>query len=261
MQAVWQISKYIVQNNAPWQIPFKFLAAFFWQIEKRLLKRSRIKTLFNGARVYLTPQNPSASCLVYADYPDKPALMALRNLANKNTVFLDIGANIGFYSLLMQDKVNQVYAFEAHPDTLALLTKNFELNNIDLKHIVPKAVSNKNGPMFFSNLKSGSPINRIVAQSASNNTIKVQATTLDEFMSQQACPQNAEWIIKLDVEGAEQWVLEGAQHTLKHYPVKAILFESLSPKTDKVPALLQVAGFEIQSIMKNNYLAIKRTSE
>src|SRR5688572_28638998 len=115
MQAVLQIGKYIFQNNHIYDIPLKLIAALLWQIEKRFLKRVRIKTLFNGQKIYLYPNSASASCLVYANYPDKPALERLRGLADKQTVFLDVGANIGFYSLLLKDKVRSVFAFEAHP--------------------------------------------------------------------------------------------------------------------------------------------------
>lgn len=258
MQAVLQIGKYIVQNNHVWNIPLKLISAVLWQIEKRFLKRIRIKTLFNGQRAYLTPHSPSASCLVYADYPDKPALDKLRTLADDNTIFLDIGANIGFYSLLLRDKVKAVYAFEAHPDTVTLLTNNFILNQIDTSFVIPKAVADRKSTVRFSNLKAGSPINTMMSGSDKNECIEVPAISLDEFVREKNFSIQHNYMIKLDVEGAEYLVIEGAIHFLSHFSVNTILFESLSPEDDRVVQLLKKLGYCIEPIMQNNLLALRK---
>ncbi len=258
MQAVLQIGKYIVQNNHVWNIPIKFITAILWQVEKRFIKRIRIKTLFNGQRAYLTPHSPSASCLVYADYPDKPALEKLRSLANDNTIFLDIGANIGFYSLLLRDKVKAVFAFEAHPDTVTLLRNNFILNEIDTSFVIPKAVADKASTVSFSNLKSGSPINTMLSASDfKKDSIEVSAISLDEFILEKKFSKKYDYMLKLDVEGAEHLVIDGAMHFLKNFAVNTILFESLSPEDDRVVKQLKKLGYSIQPIMQNNFLALR----
>lgn len=259
MQAVWQIGKYIVQNNTLWQIPFKFLQAFQWQLEKRIRKSMRIKTLMNGKLSYLFPNTPSASCLVYADYPDKPALLALRQLADHNMVFLDIGANIGFYSLLLADKVKSVFAFEAHPDTVTLLRQNFSLNQIPLSYVIPKAVAETCQPIRFSNFKSGSPVNHRLNHglNQAQEAITIDAITLDTFARDYALSAEDNYIVKLDVEGAEMQVLEGATQFLTRFNVRAILFEQLTPEDHQVAHQLETLGYRIQPIMKNNYLALK----
>lgn len=258
MQAVMQIGKYIFQNNHIWQVPFKFFSALRWQLVKRFSKQLKIKKLFNGKRAFLFPQTPSSSCLVYATYPDRPAIAKLRSLADSHTVFLDVGANIGFYSLLLMDKVKQVYAFEAHPDTVSLLRQNFALNHIGPRNVIAKAVSNQPGLVAFSNLKEGSPINQMVdGVQPSSNQISVPATTLDAFIKEYQLSKQDNYLIKLDVEGAEQLVIQGARSLLQDYNVKGILFESFVGEQDSVAQQLISLGYKIIPIMKNNLLAIK----
>ena len=259
MQAIIQIGKYIVENNVWWKIPSKCLMAVFWQLEKRIIKNVRIKKLFNKKKMYLYHNTPSASCVVYADMPDKPCITKLRKLATPDTIFLDIGANIGFYSLMMMDAVKSVYAFEAHPETARLLTNNFVLNHIDPHFVINKAVSDKAKKIKFTNYAQGSPVNHLLTEDADRvePSISVEAMALDDFVVQQRFLATQAFILKIDVEGAEMDVLAGARYFLEKYNIRGILFENLSETDHSVSNQLIALGFTIKQLSKHNYIAEK----
>jgi len=249
------IIMFIWKNNRFWQVPQRLIQALYWQIEKRLFNRTKSKTLFNGKQIFLYPNTPSSSCLIYTEIPDEVAITKLRSLSDKDTIFLDVGANIGLYSLCLVDKVSQVYAFEAHPRTVELLKMNFLLNGISIENIEQKAVAEKIGQLSFSNLLDGSPVNAISKQS--ENTINVESTTLDVFIQKSNFSQQNNFILKLDVEGAEHLVLEGAKNFLMEYNIRAILFETFSEYTDRIITLLEALQYKVNPIMDNNILATR----
>lgn len=255
MNTLLQVGRYIVKNN-PWYIlPWRFLEATFYQCHKRTSKKLSVKTLFNGKQSYLFSQNPISSALVYTAVPDQNEINALRKLADSNTVFLDIGANIGIYSLFLADIVKSVFAFEAHPQTAKCCKMNFALNKMDEKQVIEMAVSDNNQPMLFSNEGQASPVNRIVDKK--ENAITVLSTTLDQFIFSQNFSNNTKFILKIDVEGHEFEVLNGARNFLKEYPVKAIIFETFSPKNNEIIHMLESLGFKIDTISDNNMLALR----
>lgn len=253
MNKFFRILKYILNNNPWYLVPKRLIDAFFFQCHKRFSKRILVKRLFNGNRIYLFPQNPIASSLVYGE-PDQNEINCLRHYADNQTVFLDIGANIGAYCLLIQDKVKEVYAFEAHPKTAMLCKINFELNHLDPNHVLSYAVSEDNQTKQFTNLSDGSPINS--RASKHQNTIEVPAITLDAFVLQKKWDSTTPFIIKIDVEGFEHEVFYGAQRFLSHYNVRAIIFENFSCHQNEILSMLHKNGFETKLIGEHNTLAI-----
>lgn len=120
-------------------------------------------------------------------------------------VFCDVGGYYGFYSLISQASKN--YCFEADPKNLEKSRENFELNkdreNYSLE-IVEKAVwSNNDGVNFYSGLGGESTV--------SSNGEPVESITLDTYFEDRPDPD----VVKIDVEGGEGHVLEGAERLLK----------------------------------------------
>ena len=120
-------------------------------------------------------------------------------------VFFDIGANVGFYSLLAQALGARVYAFEPTPSTFQILQRNAP----DVI-LVPKALMAKEGIIPFSDKGVGVGTNTAHVQGTEPSLITVDATTLDTYCREQSVQPT---VLKIDVEGAERETLEGAQHT------------------------------------------------
>lgn len=132
-----------------------------------------------------------------------------RQFITKGMTIVDIGANIGYYTLLaarLVGKEGKVFAFEPEPQNYALLLRNIELNGYDNVVAVRKAVSRKTGKAeLFINKQSGAH-GFLPEREGVIGVTKVETVGLDEYFEGREYPID---IIKIDVEGAELAVLQG----------------------------------------------------
>jgi FkbM family methyltransferase len=125
---------------------------------------------------------------------------------------VDIGAHIGYYTLLAKIKVGekgQVFAFEPDPKFFYALTQSLKLNKITIGvHLYQMAIADRNGFSSFFAHPSGSGSN-LYASFPGSRSITVETITLDTFF------EKVGWskvdLIKIDVEGAELAVLRGME--------------------------------------------------
>jgi len=123
------------------------------------------------------------------------------------SVVFDIGANVGYYTLLAAVLVGprgKVVAFEPVPDNLRYLKEHLRLNHIANVSVIEGAVSDHSGEMFFAeggNLSEG--------HIAAEGKLQVKVFSLDDLTSDDILPLPA--YMKIDVEGAEVSVLTGAR--------------------------------------------------
>jgi len=131
----------------------------------------------------------------------------------QGSVVYDIGANVGIYTLLsavLCGNSGRVFAFEPDPHNIKYLEDHVALNNLQNVSIEKKAISNSSGHLFFQD--TGDHCNSHISE---NGQIEVEAITVDDFVfKNNNLPPN---YLKIDVEGAEYLVLEGAQKTLSEY--------------------------------------------
>ncbi len=170
----------------------------------------------------------------------------LLNLSKDNTIFIDIGAHFGFYTLLIgsKRKNNKIVAFEPVPENFDILKKNIELNDIKNVDVYNLAVSNKCETTKFNvaehSCSSGfyhHPLSETV------KTIDVEALTIDDFLRGSDISHDLPVIIKIDTEGHDLIVLEGMKETLKSIEdVK--LFIELNPKC------LKSAGYQPEDLLE-----------
>jgi FkbM family methyltransferase len=146
-------------------------------------------------------------------------------LVKPGDVAYDVGAHIGFFSVLLQQlagATGMVVAFEPNPDVTARLTRNLELNQGARAIVVAEAVAGRSDQMSFqpgNSTSEGSalPPPRTFDRNDTAEAMLVQSTTIDDFVGAGHPPPA---LIKLDVEGLEGEVLEGAQSTLtSHHPI------------------------------------------
>lgn len=190
----------------------------------------------------------------YTDIPDKQEVIILRKNSNDKTVLIDIGANIGSYSIFLMDKVKNILAFEPHPFTNSRCKMNFILNKYNEKNVIQLAVSDVNKKVNFSDYGGSSSINSITE---AKNGMKIDSVTLDKFVSVAKLSKSDDYIMKIDVEGFEYKVLTGAKNFINDYNVKGILFESFGSKKNDIYKLLYKNGFNIKQISANNHYASK----
>lgn len=155
------------------------------------------------------------------------------NFVNKNSNIIDIGAHMGWYSIKLANKVKHVYSFECSPRTFNYLCANIALNNQDYNITKYNCALGEKESLVKYYIRDytnggGNGVCELPYDSTKNTpTIDVPMKTLDSF--------NLENInfIKIDVEGYEKQVLQGAIKTIKSNNYPKILFESWSSFREK----------------------------
>lgn len=135
------------------------------------------------------------------DQENPEYIKVLQDNIKEGYTVLDIGANIGFYSLLMSRMVGdsgKVYAFEPEPRNFEILQKNIALNKITNVIVSNLALSDKVGKSFME-LSSDSGQHRL-----SDSGVEIQTTTIDEYFKDTKID-----FIKMDAEGSEGKILKG----------------------------------------------------
>jgi FkbM family methyltransferase len=126
------------------------------------------------------------------------------------TVFFDVGANVGFYTLLASLLVGdngRVFAFEPLPKNIDYLEKHLALNGAKNVTLLKAAVSDHSGQARFYETSC-----RATGQISGAGSLPVELVSLDDLFLNGALPLPD--YLKIDVEGAEFLVLSGAQHLL-----------------------------------------------
>ena len=138
---------------------------------------------------------------------EKHTLDLLLKKLDENSVFVDVGANIGGYAVRIGRYVKTVYAFEPSVRNFSRLKFNVTLNKLDNVLIFDKAVSDRNGATQFFLSKFHGRHSLL----GNGESLNVQTITLDSVLSSQVRID----ALKIDVEGAELSVLEGAAKVLE----------------------------------------------
>lgn len=142
-------------------------------------------------------------------------MRAFGNMVTRGAVVYDVGANAGIYSLLASLRAGPsgwVYAFEPLPRNLGHLRRHVALNNLQNCTIFEEAVCNEVGTRSLA----VAPFDSSMARLASDGEFRVSSTTLDRciYGEKSLRPPN---VLKIDVEGAELEVLEGARRALAEF--------------------------------------------
>lgn len=164
--------------------------------------------------------------------------MQLVKLLSANGVgpMLDVGANLGLYSLIASEAPPaRVFAFEPHPHTFAVLKEQIDLNGRTNITPVNLAVSDAEKTVLFTD-DAGSSVNKIVEGDEGPGLIRIQACRLDAFCRAQGIRPR---LVKMDVEGFELEALTGFGESLQE--VDVLLIE-ISREQGRVHALLQQRG-------------------
>ena len=162
---------------------------------------------------------------IYVGLADFEEMAFLLHFLNSEDLFVDIGANVGAYTLLGSGICNsKTIAIEPIPSTFKRLEKNIELNNLsdDKVDIVNIGIGKEKGYIHFLNSQY-SALNRVITDKDPDSLPKIQVMTLplDGLLMDYKKPS----MIKIDVEGFEFEVIKGASNCLQCKDLKAIIIE------------------------------------
>lgn len=169
---------------------------------------------------------------------------AFEEAVSKDAVVFDLGANVGFYTLLasaLTGPGGRVIAFEPLPRNLSYLRRHLTLNGVTNVTVVDAAVSDRCGTASFEEGPTNS-MGHVGAQ----GPLQVQAVSLDEMVLTGKIPPPA--VVKIDVEGAEGLVLKGARDVLSTYhPV--IFLAAHSPELNRdCSGVLRSLGYALGQV-------------
>ncbi len=192
-------------------------------------------------------------------------LDVLLSFVTPDTVFVDVGANVGFYTVEIARRLSgtgRVYAFEPHPKLIELLRRNAFVNGLaPVVSDFPFALSDHNGPADLQyplgHLGGGqvSAPGQIAGHAvAGHSVVRSELKKLDDVLGRDfRCD-----LVKIDVEGHELNVLEGMREIVGNSPRIKILFEKLVPKIGNETDLEQyfaAQGFALYAVGADASLA------
>lgn len=194
-----------------------------------------------GHKMFLHRSNMPDVILHGVHDPTETALV--RKEVKSGDIVLDIGANIGYYTLMFAERVGEtgkVFAFEPDPTNFALLQRNIETNGFKNVVLVQKAVSDKTGRTKLHVSEQKRMTNRIHEWHDSDNSIEVETIALDDYFKDYEGKLD---FIKMDIEGAESEALRGMHSLLLRNKQLKIVLEFNPPA-------MKESGLQPEALLK-----------
>lgn len=218
---LYNILKYIYSHPFNSENKIGGVLNFFkWQINCFLNPYPIIYQYTENAKLIVRKGLTAATGNLYCGLMEFNDMAFLLHFLRRTDLFIDIGANIGAYTLLASSeiKANSI-SIEPLEDTFSILMDNIFINNIqDNVKAYNIGLGSKISKTHFT--KSLDTINHVATKNE-RNTVEVQIDTLDNILINEQCPA----LIKIDVEGYENEVINGASKTLENNKLKAIIIE------------------------------------
>ena len=206
---------------------------------KRLLPiRTPVPLRLGGFTIYARLDDWAVGARIAVRRAYEPHVIAvLSPLLGPGAVLVDVGANIGYYTLLAASRVGpsgQVIAFEPGADNCALLRASLQANGFGNVRLHPYAVADADRLVGFGMDDSNGRISR---DDPAASALQVRAVALDAFLRDEPRID----IIKIDIEGAEDLALRGMRELVaRHRPV---IFSELSPRGLEIASGVSAAAY------------------
>lgn len=174
--------------------------------------------------------------------PEKTA--AICRLSLPGHAVYDIGAHVGYYSILMAGLVGamgRVYAFEPRPINHAFLSRHVRLNHCENIQTYCVAIGGEQGQATPGTARLETRTGTGTGHLSPTGNLTVAITSLDEFIhAQKLQPPN---LVKIDVEGGELEVLRGARRTIEQYRPTLIIATHTYPLDAACREFLLARGY------------------
>lgn len=192
-----------------------------WQVGSRLVPGSIVFEWVGGSKFLVETGDTGLTGNIYSGLHEFSDMGFLLHFLREEDLFVDVGANAGSYTILACSCVGaRGIAFEPVPSTYSKLIKNVRINCLEEKvKCFNNGVGATHGVIDFTS--DSDTMNHVIALGEiCEKKVSVGVTTLDLELSG-LCPS----LLKIDVEGYEVPVLEGAQETLKNKSLNSVIME------------------------------------
>jgi FkbM family methyltransferase len=217
----------------PWLIraaPLRVRTFLYYRVYRR--NRAPWKALYADAPLYFSPRNhmdllwtdDGHSNIAFTGFYERQLTEQIVQLAKGGGLMVDVGANYGYFSLLWTGAHpgNRVLAFEASPRNYPALVRNIAKNGLE-SQIQPEALAlgKSSGTLQFSLGPAEESGWGGFTLGGEGQAVDVPVKTLAERVP----PHASIRVLKIDVEGADTWVLQGADSLLNDKRIEHIFFE------------------------------------
>ncbi len=217
--------------------------ALRFQIRTRLSGRPVIVEFAHSSRVSARLDGAGSQRAAYAAFPDWNEMTAWLRHLRAGDRFIDVGANVGLYSLLAAEAGCSVTALEPFPDSREQLEQNNALNGYGIE-ILEVALADRAGTMLLAGQDA---LRQHLVVGGTDQGLVVAVQTLDEVLGDGSAAG-----VKIDVEGAERLVLEGGRRALSERRIALLQLEwnqtaerNFGESRAGVVALLEASGYEL----------------
>lgn len=180
----------------------------------------------NGAQIVLNPSDPVISAALTFSVYEKAETKFLCGQFRPGMTFLDIGANVGYYTALASVRLKgegRIISLEPDPENFSYLQKTVKANGFSNVDCIQKAASNVPGKVTLYTSRDNRGDNRLYANDLSDSKVDVECVVLDDLMASLGVRQLD--LVKIDVQGFEYNVIAGLRETLRRSPKCVILSE------------------------------------
>jgi len=195
--------------------------------------------------------------IAWTGFYDLALTRRLAALARQGGILVDVGANVGYFSCLWAalNPANAVYAFEPSPRNLEMLRRNVSLHRgLGQVQILDCALGKEEGEFGFElGPEEESGWGGLTVE-PSGKAIQVRVQRLDDVIP----ADTTILVLKIDAEGADTWVLFGAEKTLRQKRIKHIFFEvnparmqQLGTRSDEAEEFLRSVGYKVHALKGN----------
>ncbi len=252
-----------------YKIPRPILLKFgYSKIGSKLVKIFRARQLQKsydvgyGVKMFLDITNPHTWELIGGREQEVPVKKTLMNNINEGDTIIDVGANMGEFSIIAAKKVGQkgrVISIEPLKQAVSWLEKNLTLNCFSNYEILEKAIGKNKGIMTLYQKSESSQhgiLDPDISEKKLVNAGEIIVDTIDDIISSRNITKVE--MLKIDVEGFEYEVLCGCKNSFKENKIKKIICEIHSKFLKKkgldknsIYAILKENGFSISALDSN----------
>lgn len=197
--------------------------ALTFELAARLFHHRRIVTLGNSSRLWATVPHYSSVLVLQRNPPNWNEMLAWRRHLGPGSLFVDVGANVGVYTLWAAETGARVIAIEPDQGAFSALQENLSLNQYEVTPL-RLALSDRPGELRLTRGRDSSLNHLVLGEGDSDQeaepTQSVAVDTLDNVLGERTADG-----VKIDVEGSERLVLEGSQRCLRDHRIRMLQVE------------------------------------
>lgn len=213
-----------------------------------------VGTLASGSRISLRLDDYAHHHIYFFGTYEEPLTRLMQHIVGPGCVALDVGANVGYYSLLIRDLAGEaceVHAFEPNPELASLLEESVRLNRTNSVKVVRAACGSSNGVelLYLSPDRTNTGRSTFLSDTFPDaRTLQVRVIRLEDY-----CRENnlRPQLVKIDVEGYEARVLAGMGDLLRRRIPEFLIVElrggAAEPTARDVVHQLNTYGYSAHS--------------